>query len=558
VAVDTPELSIRVLDALFDQSPVAMVLSDSELRTRRANAAFRQLTGLPDEALIGRRPAETRGNASPAEVGPLESILAEQVIKQGVPVVNMSLELPLPGGRRVVSWTAYRVTDNGQVLGAVSTFIDITGSVQAAAALRQANSRLDLLQRAGSEIGTTLDLRRTSEELAALAVPGLADRVAVDLLDPVLLENPASADPGVLRFRRFAVLDSTAAGPGNFAIGDCWSVPITQQPAVVFLRGEPVVARGPAEIREFDLPDDLVRPLMERGVHTLLMVPLTARGVTLGVAAFSRSKTPESYEDADVRLIIDLTARAAVHVDNARLYTREHDAAVTLQRSLLPRDIPPVAGLDVAWRYQPASRAAEIGGDWFDVIPLPHDRCALIVGDVTGHDFAAASLMGQLRTATMALVRLGCQQDQILRQLSAVVAAQGEEAGATCLQAVYDPSSRRCRLASAGHPPPALRHPDGHTEFIDLPSGVLLGAGLGPYPAVDRQLEPGSILALYTDGLIEQPGQDLAVGMSRLARALADGPAQSLDELCDSIVATLAPRPRDDVALLLARTTATP
>jgi serine phosphatase RsbU (regulator of sigma subunit) len=297
---------------------------------------------------------------------------------------------------------------------------------------------------------------------------------------------------------------------------------------------------------------------MERGVHTLLMVPLTARGVTLGVAAFSRSKTAESYDEADVRLIIDLTARAALHVDNARLYTREHNAAVTLQRSLLPREIPPVAGLDVAWRYLPASRAAEIGGDWFDVIPLDHGRVQLVVGDVTGHGIRAAATMGQLRTTTMALVHLGCPQDEILRQLSAVVAAQGEEAGATCLHAVYEPSSRRCRLVSAGHLPPLLRHPDGGTELVDMPPGLLLGAGQSPYPAVDRELAPGSILALYTDGLIERPGQDLAVGISRLTRALADGPAESLDELCDSILATLAPQPRDDVALLLARTTATP
>jgi PAS domain S-box-containing protein len=556
--VDTPELSLCELDALFEQSPVAMIFTDGELRTRRTNEAFRQMTGLSDEAIIGRRPSEIKRGIGLADMGAIEGILAEQVVRDGVPVVNMSLERPMPGGRRVLSWTAYRVTGNGRVLGVASTLTDITQSEQANADVRQANRRLDLLQRAGSEIGTTLDVRRTAEELAALAVPALADRIAVDLIDPVRLENPASADPGILRFRRYAVLDSTAAGPGNFAIGECWSVPTTQQPAVVFMRGEAVVARGAAEIQQFDLPAELVRPLMDRGVHTLLMVPLTARGVTLGVAAFSRSKTAESYEEADVRLIIDLTARAAVHVDNARLYTREHNAAVTLQHSLLPRDIPPVAGLDIAWRYQPASRAAEIGGDWFDVIPLEHGKVKLIVGDVTGHGIHAAATMGQLRTTTMALVRLGCPIDEILAQLSAVVATQGEEAGATCVHAIYDPASRRCRLASAGHPPPVLRHPDGRTEFIDLPPGLLLGAGPGPYSHVERELAPGSILALYTDGLIEQPGQDLAVGMSRLARALADGPTRSLDELCDSILATLAPQPRDDVALLLARTTPTP
>jgi serine phosphatase RsbU (regulator of sigma subunit) len=296
---------------------------------------------------------------------------------------------------------------------------------------------------------------------------------------------------------------------------------------------------------------------MDRGVHTLLMVPLTARGVTLGVAAFSRSKTAESYDEADVRLIIDLAARAAVHIDNARLYTREHNAAVTLQRSLLPRDIPQVEGLDIAYRYQPASRATEIGGDWFDVIPLEHGQASLMVGDVTGHGIRAAAIMGQLRTTTAALAAQGSQPDEIMRQLSAVVAAHGEEAGATCLHALYDPASRQCRLTSAGHPPPALRHPDGHAELLDLPPGLILGAGHCPYPATDRQLPPGSILALYTDGLIEQPGQDLATGMSRLTRALADGPTRSLDELCDSILASLAPRRRDDIALLLARTTTT-
>jgi serine phosphatase RsbU (regulator of sigma subunit) len=276
------------------------------------------------------------------------------------------------------------------------------------------------------------------------------------------------------------------------------------------------------------------------------------------VATFSRSRTLEPYSEADVRLVCDLTARAAVHIDNARLYTREHDAAITLQRSLLPRDIPQVAGLDIAYRYQPASQTSEIGGDWFDVIPLDHGEVTLVVGDVTGHGIQAAATMGQLRTTAAALARLGCPPGEIIRRLSAVVAARGDEAGATCLHAVYDPRTRRCQLTSAGHPPPVLRHPDGSTELIDLPAGLLLGAGQAHYAAKEMQLPPGSILAMYTDGLIERPGEDIGTGMSRLARALADGPARSLDELCDSVLASLAPHPRDDVALLLARTTTQP
>ncbi|HEY6788552.1 MAG TPA: SpoIIE family protein phosphatase [Trebonia sp.] len=555
--MDTPELSVRELDALFDQSPVAMIFTDRELRTRRANAAFRRLTGLSDEALIGHRPTEIPGADRMVDTHLMERTLAGQVIGKGVPVVNMPLELSMAGELRVFAWTAYRVTYNGRVLGTVGSLTDITSSVQAGAALRQANVRLDLLQRAGSQIGTTLDIHRTAEELAALAVPELADRVAVDLLDPVLRgEDPTSTHPGELRFRRLAVLDAATAGTGNFAVDDLFIVPITRQPAGVFLRGELLLPRNRAEMRQLDLPSNIVQPLLDRGVHTQITVPLTARGVTLGVATFSRSRTPAPYDEADARLVIDLTSRAAVHIDNARLYTSEHYAAVTLQRSLLPRDIPQVAGLDIAYRYQPASEAAEIGGDWFDVIPLDRGQVGLVVGDVTGHGIRAAAIMGQLRTTTAALARLGCHPDQIMGQLSGVVAAHGDEAGATCLHAVFDPRTRRCRLTSAGHPPPVLRHPDGTTEVIDLPTGLLLGAGHDRYPTVDRPLPAGSILAMYTDGLIEQPGQDIGIGMSRLARALADGPAHSLDELCDSVLASLAPRPRDDVALLLARVTA--
>jgi PAS domain S-box-containing protein len=556
--MDTPELSLRELDALFDQAPVAMVFADREARTMRINAAFRQLTGLPDDALIGRRPTEFDMADRVMDLDLIERTLAGQVISEGVPVVSMPLEQALDGERRVFSWTAYRVTDNGQVLGAAGSLTDITGSVKAAAALRQANARLDLLQRAGSQIGTTLDIHRTAEELAALAMPELADLVTVDLLDPVLQgEDPLTGGPDQLRFRRVAMRGAANVIRPGFAVGDLITRQATSRAMTEFSRGEPMLMRNPAEMRQAEMAPGQTQALLDRGVHTFVLVPLTARGVTLGAAGFGRAERPGPYNEADARLAADLAARAAVHIDNARLYTREHDAAVTLQRSLLPRVIPQVAGLDIAYRYRPASGAAEIGGDWFDVIPLERGQVALVIGDVTGHGIRAAAVMGQLRTTIAALSRLGCPPDQIMRHLSGLVSTHGDEAGATCLYAVYDPGSRRCRLASAGHPPPALRHPDGTAELIDLPPGLLLGAGLGCYRAIDRQLPEGSVLALYTDGLIEQPGQDIGIGMTRLARALAAGPARSPGDLCDSVLASLDPRPRDDIALLLARTITT-
>jgi hypothetical protein len=363
------------------------------------------------------------------------------------------------------------------------------------------------------------------------------------------------AGSGTLRLRRVAVRDTTTGVKIVYKVGDLIAVPLTRPIVRALWRGKPLLARNRAEVSsQVPYAPGNAKALLARGMHTFMAVPLIARGVTLGLAGFTRAEHPEPYGEADVRLVSDLAARAAVHIDNARLYTREHDAAVTLQRSLLPRDIPQAPGLAIAYRYQPASQTAQVGGDWFDVIPLDGGQVGLVVGDVTGHSIHAAALMGQLRTTTAALARLGHPPEEIMGQLSGVVAAHGDEAGATCLYAVYDPASRRCRLTSAGHLPPALCRPGGAVDFLDVPGGVMLGAGPGRYPAADVDLPAGSVLALYTDGLVEQPGQDIGAGMSRLARALAAGPARSLDDLCDSVLASLGPPARDDIALLLART----
>jgi PAS domain S-box-containing protein len=551
--------SIRELDALFDQSPIALVLLDHDLRIKRTNGAFRRLLSLPDEALIGRRPSEVNAGMDTASS---EGALLDQVINGGIPVLDWQLERTVEGQRRVFSWLAYPVTENGQVLGVMSSLIDVTDRAEAVRSLRQAHARLDLLERASSQIGTTLDIHRTAGELADLAVPELADRIDIDLCEQVLQgENPSCTDSDVLRLRRVVVRDAATTAKVNFEVGDRITVPLTDSVAWAIRRGKSFLARNPAELSRQVIfapsrVQTLLRVLLARGVHTFMVVPLIARGVTLGVATLSRAEHPEPYDEADVRLVSDLVSRAAVHIDNARLYTREHNTAVTLQRSLLPRDIPKVAGLQIAYRYEPANQVAEVGGDWFDVIPLDTGQVALVVGDVTGHGIHAAAIMGQLRTTTVTLARLGCPPEEIMQQLSRVVAEHSDEIGATCLYALHDPGSRRCRFTSAGHPPPALRHPDGTVEFIDVPGGVMLGVCQSRYPAVDKELPSGSVLALYTDGLIEQPGQDIGIGMSRLARTLTASSARSsLDELCDSVLTGLGPQARDDIALLLARTT---
>ncbi|WP_241562049.1 ATP-binding SpoIIE family protein phosphatase [Streptomyces hoynatensis] len=308
--------------------------------------------------------------------------------------------------------------------------------------------------------------------------------------------------------------------------------------------------------------------------HSGIAVPLRARGATLGVAVFLRSHRPEPFDADDLLLAEEIGARAAVCVDNARRYTHEHHTSLTLQRSLLPRRLPEQAAVDVATRYLPADTGLGVGGDWFDVIQLSGARVALVVGDVVGHGLYASATMGRLRAAVRTLADIDLPPDELLTHLDDVLIrlraetgrgdggepgeGQFADAGATCLYAVYDPVSRMCSLARAGHPEPALVRPDGSVEFIGLPAGPPLGVGGLPFEATELRLPENSLLALYTNGLIEAGGHDLDLAMDELRNVLAR-PGSSLEATCDAVLREMLDgdsrlRPKDDVALLLART----
>ncbi|MEU6404346.1 SpoIIE family protein phosphatase [Streptomyces sp. NPDC046985] len=473
-------------------------------------------------------------------------------------------EVLLAGG--VLLAVNQRPTDrDGGPKGAVLTLRDSTELQAVSGRAEVARERLDLLYDAGMAIGTTLDVTRTADELAEVAVPRFADFVTVDLADAVLHgEEPGSEATGVRRVIARGVRDDH---------------PLYEKGRLIDFLPTTPMARGYGSGRS-ELVTDLSTALgwraqdpertgriVDYGIHSLISAPIQARGVVLGVANFWRCKEHGAFDDEELSLAEELVARAAVSIDNARRYAREHALAVTLQRSLLPRALPEQSAIEAGYRYLPAQSG--VSGDWFDVIPLPGGRVALVVGDVVGHGLHAAATMGRLRTAVHNFSTLDLPPDELLSHLDDLVgridqdeASTGAFAavvGATCLYAVYDPVTRRCAIARAGHLAPALVSPDGAVAFPDLPFGPPLGLGGMPFSTAELELEEGAQLVLYTDGLIEDRNRDLDVGMELLRQALAGHPARSPEESCKAVLDELLPaKPEDDVALLIARTRGLP
>ncbi|WP_328884789.1 SpoIIE family protein phosphatase [Streptomyces sp. NBC_00299] len=443
----------------------------------------------------------------------------------------------------------------------VVTLRDTTELQALSVRAERARERLKLLYDAGVRIGTTLDVTRTADELAHVAVPRFADIVTVELLEPVLRGDEP---PGVsTEMRRTAVAGVEADHP-LYPVGELIQFAVTNPVAAAISSGRAVLETdlNAAEGWRAQDPERAER-VLDYGIHSLLVVPLRARGVLLGVADFWRSDTSPPFDDEDVSFAEELAARAAVAIDNARRYTREHTMAVTLQRSLLPRGLPEQTALEVAYRYLPAT--AGVGGDWFDVIPLPGTRVALVVGDVVGHGLHAAATMGRLRTAVYNFSALDLPPDELLARLDELVDHIDTEqraeddslgiTGATCLYAIYDPVSGRVAAATAGHPGPAVVLPDGTVLSPELPISPPLGLGAGqPVESAELTLPESSRLVLYTDGLIEDRHRDLDTGLEALHSALA-GSDRAPEATCATVIEAMLPaRPNDDVALLVART----
>jgi PAS domain S-box-containing protein len=558
----TLEHDLAALDSLFDSSPLGVAIFDRELRYIRVNEALAAMNGLPVADHIGHTVVEVLDERSAADL----TALQRDVLATGRPVIDLVTYAPHGRGHRSLSY--HRLIDRaGRVLGISATVIDVTERVQAAAKVERARRRLALLNDVGTRIAGVLDVRRCAEELADAVVPTFSDYSGVILHAEV-------ADGGDLPTVPYS--DSTPMrqlGTGAVRWGPEVERMIRTGQAISFTRksifgtvltsGQPRMVSSQEELLATTFPGDpKVHAAIALGVHSLLVLPLRARGVVLGLLVISRARERERFDHDDLALAMELANRAGAALDNARLYVREREGALMLQRSLLPQTVPEPSGVGVAFRYVPGSSGAEVGGDWFDVIPLAGGRVAFVVGDVMGHGLGAAATMGRLRTAVRTLAGLDMPPDELLRRVNDLGddLAQGQAEGwmATVVYAVYDPSTRRVAFTQAGHLPPVLVEPgtdpdECHARLVELPTGVPLGVGGVRFETTEIEVTDGAVLVLYTDGLVERRGQDIGDGLERLRETLCR-PLASLEDSCDELLAIMEPgREPDDVALLMAR-----
>jgi GAF domain-containing protein/anti-sigma regulatory factor (Ser/Thr protein kinase) len=601
-----------LVERVFRQASFAMFVFGRDQSYLRLNRIAIDAMGLTE--------AELRGHVFPwgiprdvSREGALDAL--REVVETGKPV-HFEAFTRSPTGMRAHSWNMelWPVQDEHGTVYAVGVAV-FDSSEQ-----HRARERLAMLDEAAVTIGRSLDLESTARELTKLVVPRFADFASVDLFELVLRgDDPpdataagkaplrrvadAAADPG---FHGWAIGPTKGAGHPGFSpparalrLGHAVLCAGSEDPEFVrWLALSPEWQRrteqreraesdGNAESTEHGAtptPEDLAREL---GVSSLLAVPLIARGTTLGVALLVRTRS-EGFSRDDFTLARELVGRAALNIDNARRYTKERSTALALQASLLPQGPSRQSAVDVASRYRPADSRAGVGGDWFDVIPLSGARVGLVVGDVVGHGIQASATMGRLRTAVQTLADVDLPPDELLAHLDDLVIRLGgdgeqstprrrdrfgigesdglgetpprppigETTGATCLYAIYDPVSRVLTAASAGHPPPVLVLPDGTTRMVKVSVGPVLGVGGLPFESVEVELPEGSLVALYSDGLVEATDHDPEHGITRLREVLSRSQG-TLEERCDQLLDAMLPEhPTDDVALVLARSKA--
>ncbi|MFB7407881.1 SpoIIE family protein phosphatase [Streptomyces sp. NPDC056202] len=436
------------------------------------------------------------------------------------------------------------------------------------AVARREGEKLRFVGAATRRIARGIDLDEIVLGLCRATVPTFSDEILVYLRDPLPVGDERPVAPFVLRLRRTDRLRlSDLEGEELVLVPDPDPTPAAELCEVrsggalaEVLRGvRPVFgdsAAAKAALTELLGPE---HPLP--GGLQAVLAPLRGRRRVIGAAVFLRRPERAGFEPNDLLVAAQLATHTALGIDKAVLYGREAYIADELQRTMLPDSLPQPTGVKLASRYLPAAETARVGGDWYDAIPLPGSRVALVVGDVMGHSMTSAAIMGQLRTTAQTLAGLDLPPQEVLHHLDEQAQRLGENRMATCMYAVYDPVSHRITVANAGHPPPILLHLGGRAEVLRVPPGAPIGVGGVDFEAVELDAPAGATLLLYTDGLVESRLRDVWTGIEQLRERLAataqlTGPDHSppLEALCDDVLDMLGPGDRDDdIALLAAR-----
>ncbi|OEJ34781.1 SpoIIE family protein phosphatase [Streptomyces subrutilus] len=557
--LDRVKTNLAFLDALFETCPIGLVMLDERLRYVHLNQALADMDGMSIAEHLGRPMTEVMLTS---DGGEYERTL-RAVADEGRPVVGALVGLRTPGHPhrdQVRSVSLFALSGAGDTRpGVGGLLVDVTDREHAILEATAARGRLALLDRAAARIGTTLDLHVTARELVETAVPGFCDGAVVELVDRAP-DDPEVFDPALPLVTRRIAAGTVLPPPADELVGglEYITYPAGSSIHAALRTGRPVSLPVNEEFATRTVVhQERARLLLDSGLGDILIAPLIARGTVQGITMFGRAAGRPAFTEEDLGLAGELASRAALCLDNARLYGRVRDIALTLQRALLPSATGAGPYVRVAHRYLPAGHATEVGGDWYDVISLPGDRVALVVGDVMGHGVQAAAAMGRLRITAKALARHHAHPGELLTELDACAREAGIEL-ATCLYLLYDPATGRARVANAGHPPLLVRLPDGTVGTAAQATGVPLGVGGFPFATTELDLPEGATLALYTDGLIEARGRDIDAGMEALRDQLRRARG-TMEEAADRILANLLPTtPADDTVLVLAQVSRAP
>jgi serine phosphatase RsbU (regulator of sigma subunit)/anti-sigma regulatory factor (Ser/Thr protein kinase) len=419
-----------------------------------------------------------------------------------------------------------------------------------------------MLDGALRRIGGELDMDQMAPELINIVVPHFCNAAGLLIRESLIGDDdmPNDSPDGSQLVRRLAVAHDSPdnSWDATFPTGEILRYPPDTPYSRCMNTGLPISETLMHETAQKIAEAWTRQPVSDLLSGTsLLLLPLIARGIMLGFFVCSRLPGYRRFDAYDTELGMEFASRAAMFMDNAQRYSRERATALTLQRSMLPTGLSAPSSVEVRHRYLPGSKLIEIGGDWYESIALPGGRVALVVGDVAGHGVRAAVTMGRLRTAIHTLAMLELPPAETLQQLNELMQELGarEPHFATCVYAIFDAVSGTCELASAGHLPPLLVRPDGTNELLDISPAPPLGVGSGPIQSRVLDIEDGSLLVLYTDGLVERRTEDIDVGLNKLRAIFGPGSAeQPLEDLCKATLAGVyADQQRDDIALLIAR-----